>query len=140
MIICPKIYPQRYHYNQYLLYMYISLVDGTLRLNGRTTGFEGILEIYHSNRWGSICDDGWDEVASEVACKQMGFREYISYSTSSTITNKFWLDDVRCNGDETSITSCSTLPWGDENCGSSEGIFLRCQHSGIVPYDRDLCP
>ena len=61
------------------------LADGTLRLNGRTAGNEGILEIYHSNSWGSICNDFWNEVASDVACKQMGFRRYISFSTSNTI-------------------------------------------------------
>ena len=119
------------HSNNYSFFL---LVDGTLRLNGRTTTHEGILEIYHSNIWGSICDDGWNEAASKVACRQMRFRGYISYSTSRTITNTFWLDDVRCNGGESSITSCYAPTWGRHNCGSSEGIFLRCDALGNVNY------
>ena len=112
--------------------MYYSFsVDGTLRLYGGT-GYTGILEIYHSNRWGSICDDGWNSVASRVACRQMGYPGYSSYTTSRTITNDFWLDDVRCNGGEASIISCSHRGWGNDNCGTSEGIFLRCDAPGNV--------
>ena len=64
----------------------------------------------------------------------MGFRGYTSHSTSRTVTYTFWLDNVICNGDETSITSCSTHPWGSHNCGSSEGIFLQCDGSGNDIY------
>ena len=80
------------------------LADGTLRLYGGNTRYEGILEIYHSNRWGSICDDGWNSVASIVACRQMGYPGYSSYITSRTITNDFWLDDVRCSGGDLMIS------------------------------------
>ena len=97
-----------------------------------STRYDGILEIYHSNRWGSICDDGWNSVASIVACRQMGYPDYSSYITSRTITNDFWLDDIICGGEEISIISCSHDGWGNDNCAFSEGIFLRCDAPGNV--------
>ena len=87
---------------------------------------DGILEIYHSSRWGSVCDDGWGSEESLVACRQLGFTNYVSYRHGNSITHDFWLDDVRCNGDESSLLDCSNVGWGVDNCGSSEGLYLNC--------------
>ena len=103
---------------------------GTLRLYGGNTRYDGILEIYYSNRWGSICDDGWSSVASRVACRQMDYLGYSSYTTSRTITNDFWLDGARCSGNESSVESCRHSGWGNVDCASNEAIFLRCNAIG----------
>ena len=34
---------------------------------------EGMIEICFGGVWGSICDDGWDDSDSRVACKQLGY-------------------------------------------------------------------
>jgi len=33
----------------------------------------GRVEIYHDDRWGSICDDEWDEREAKVICRQLGY-------------------------------------------------------------------
>ena len=74
-------------------------------------------------------------VASRVACRQMGYPSYTAYTTSGIVTNDFWLDNVKCSGNESSLESCRHDGWGYDNCASSEGIFLRCNAPGKLFSD-----
>lgn len=52
----------------------IPMISHYLRLssiNGKSN--EGILQFNYANHWGTICDDGFDIVAANIACKQLGF-------------------------------------------------------------------
>lgn len=39
------------------------------------------MEILHDGKWGSICDDEWDDFEANVVCKQLGFNGAIKATT-----------------------------------------------------------
>jgi len=45
----------------------------TTRLVGGSNGREGRLEVYYSGRWGTVCDDYFNDVDARVACNSFGF-------------------------------------------------------------------
>ena len=94
-----------------------------LRLVGGNGFSTGRLELYHNGIWGTVCDDGWSQTNSIVACRQLGF-------TMGTFTREFpgglgqiWLDDVRCSEGDLSLTLCSHRGFGIHNCGRCTGHY-----------------
>ena len=45
---------------------------GALRLVGGRNNREGRVEVCLSNRWGTICDNFWNNADANVACRQLG--------------------------------------------------------------------
>ena len=46
--------------------------QGSIRLQGGNAT-SGRVEICNSNEWGTVCDDLWDTVDAQVACRHLGF-------------------------------------------------------------------
>jgi len=45
-----------------------------VRLVGGKGPWEGRMEIYHRDRWGSVCDDHVNEKMAQVVCRQLGYK------------------------------------------------------------------
>jgi len=45
-----------------------------VRLVGGKGPWEGRMEIYHRDRWGSVCDDYVNEKMAQVVCRQLGYK------------------------------------------------------------------
>ncbi|KFP46079.1 Neurotrypsin, partial [Cathartes aura] len=104
------------------------LTDGALRLTSGKGSHEGRLEVYYTGQWGTICDDGWTELNTQVVCRQLGFKYGKSapegYSEGSS--GPIWLDDVSCSGKETNLLQCSRREWGKHDCNHQEDVRLIC--------------
>ncbi|XP_053559567.1 neurotrypsin isoform X2 [Bombina bombina] len=104
------------------------LADGSIRLAGGKSNHEGLLEIFHNSQWGSVCDDGWTDLNTQVVCRQLGFKHGKSSLENHFVssTGVIWLDDVRCTGKESSLIQCSMKDWGKHDCTHLEDVLITC--------------
>ena len=47
--------------------------DGDVRLVGGDTEREGIVEMCYNKVWGKVCADGWNRMAANIVCTQLGY-------------------------------------------------------------------
>uniref|UniRef100_A0AAQ5XPS6 Neurotrypsin n=1 Tax=Amphiprion ocellaris TaxID=80972 RepID=A0AAQ5XPS6_AMPOC len=104
--------------------------DGVVRLVGGDSPWEGRVEVFHSGDWGTVCDDHWTQQHAEVVCRQLGYRghaEVVSDGTFGEGAGLILLDDVHCEGSETSLLDCKRGIWGRTDCSHSEDVGVRCR-------------
>uniref|UniRef100_A0A1X7UUM2 SRCR domain-containing protein n=1 Tax=Amphimedon queenslandica TaxID=400682 RepID=A0A1X7UUM2_AMPQE len=115
----------------------INCTHGELRLVNGSTPVEGRVEICITYMWGTVCDDLWTNVNAEVVCTQLGYPttgavyRHMAYFGEGRGT--IYLDDVKCNGSESSLLSCSHL--------SSDDHSVDCYHHedvGVICNDIDV--
>ncbi len=97
-----------------------------LRLVGGEGPYEGRVEIFLSNTWGTICDDFFMEYEGAVVCKQLNFTGVVETTESfGGGSGPILLDDVHCGcGNESSLLDCYHKR--DHNCGHSEDVGVIC--------------
>ncbi|CAG9769987.1 unnamed protein product [Ceutorhynchus assimilis] len=111
-----------------------------LRLVNGTSANEGRLEIRHNGIWGSICDDDFNEDAAKIACAALGYSGSASVKKDGFFgqtTGPIWLDQVACQGNETSLEKCTHWDWGESNCDHSEDVGVICGNSMYVEPKRN---
>ncbi|XP_076155016.1 neurotrypsin [Alosa pseudoharengus] len=100
-----------------------------LRLVGGEEEFEGRVEVFHDGRWGSICDDQWDERDAAVVCRQLGLGgvpKAWSWAHFGQGSGPILLDAVQCTGNELSLDECPHSGWEQHNCDHMEDAGVSC--------------
>ena len=87
------------------------------------------MEIYFRGSWGTVCDDRWDIRDARVVCRQLGYSSAVSAPKRAHFgqgTGIIWLSQVSCQGDESSIMSCSYYPKGVQVCSHRDDASVIC--------------
>ena len=104
-----------------------------MRLVNGNTPSEGRVEVFYNNAWGSVCDDLWDINDGHVVCRMLGYQgaervengAYFGQSEGAII-----LDNVQCNGSESTVADCQHNGFFVHNCGHYEDVGVVCVDSG----------
>ncbi|KAM3595498.1 uncharacterized protein V6R79_024376 [Siganus canaliculatus] len=114
-----------------------NLLNGAVRLVGDEQGHgnQGRVEIYINGEWGTVCDDLWNTKNAAVVCRQLGFRYALKAAKNSEFGEgkdlRILLDDVQCEGTETSLLDCQHASVGTHNCAHYEDAGVICGNSII---------
>ena len=108
---------------------------------GVLSKFTGRVEICVDGLCGSICDHNFSRQSANVVCKMLGsprakrtsccsrFGRPPLVGSPSTSGTRFWLDAVRCKGDEDDIFQCTHLPLGRARatCTADTTVGVACR-------------
>ena len=106
----------------------------TVRLVDGSTQYEGRVEVYYNDEWGTVCDDGWDLNDAQVVCRQLGYGPAVVASNNAYYgqgSGQIWLNDVNCIGTELTIENCAHNGWGNHNCFHGEDAGVKCSNGNV---------
>ena len=117
-------------------YVCIILLDYAIRLvksNSSQSDHEGRVEVYHSGRWGTICNlYQWSVVNSRVVCQELGYPDartgfdYEGYGSGRS-DQPVWLENVYCYGTEELLVDCYYYRgWGGRYCNHTHDVGVSC--------------
>lgn len=109
-----------------------------VRLRGSSAlGNEGIVEVYYSGTWRSVCDDmsSTDRINfANVVCAELGYTGTgHTVTTNNTGIGTPLMDEVNCLGTEDTLAQCPFDGWNVGSCGVAEAVGLVC-----VPGEGDI--
>ncbi|XP_036419494.1 antigen WC1.1-like isoform X2 [Colossoma macropomum] len=103
-----------------------------LRLKGGERSCSGRLEVYHTAKWGSVCDNHWDIRDAQVVCRQLGCGPALSADGSAVFgagEGPIWLNRVKCRGNEIHLWDCPHSLKNYTDCSHRQDAGVTC--SGI---------
>ncbi|XP_078660616.1 neurotrypsin-like isoform X2 [Branchiostoma floridae x Branchiostoma belcheri] len=101
----------------------------TIRLVGGTNSREGRVEVFLDGRWGTVCDDSWDERDAQVVCRQLGFGGDVrawSRAHFGQGTDPILMDEVSCQGTEATLADCERAAEDRMDCRHTEDAGVTC--------------
>ena len=109
-----------------------------LRLAGNgSSATDGYIEVFDENnkKWGNICKTSFNIIDAHVVCNMLGFYTAMTASTNTAEYDlndpHFVLDDLNCDGTETSVFDCPVTGESNGQCDASEVAGVECSESKL---------
>jgi len=58
-------------------------IFGLVYLSGGRGPWEGTINVYHNNQWGTVCDDAFGKSDADVICRMLGYSGSVVFSLYS---------------------------------------------------------
>ncbi|XP_036446226.1 T-cell differentiation antigen CD6-like [Colossoma macropomum] len=97
----------------------------------------GRVELMDDGRWGSVCDDDWNQRGGDVVCAQLGCGTAVEVTCEAKKfgpgTGPIHISKLNCTGKESNLWQCSAQKHEDSNyCGHKEDAGVVCSGSTTV--------
>ena len=105
--------------------------EGSARLADESAA-SGMLEMFVSGEWITVCSSSWTHTNTDVACRELGFPAGLSRYTMNkemySAPRRTMLANVTCVGNESRLVDCPHDPFFivDFGCDRQRHVFLRC--------------
>ena len=89
--------------------MVLYILCVAVRLRGGQFYYEGRVEVYYNGEWGTVLDNGWDDVDATVVCRQLRLGlsgKAVHGPHFGNGSGPVWMDNALCNGNESSLFNC----------------------------------
>ena len=122
------------------LLFYVS-VNGTVRLEDEEWPYNfGPFQVYHNSMWNYVCLDDWNDIATSLVCRSLGFKTQGSMVVHNIDPgNEFLRYEVQCNGNETEFAQC--IDYSQSRTGCTHSSVLLCSlhgRKGLIPSHNML--
>ncbi|MBI3785034.1 MAG: scavenger receptor cysteine-rich domain-containing protein [Deltaproteobacteria bacterium] len=111
----------------------LAQAEGDIRLVNGASPNEGRVEVFHAGRWGTVCDDNFDQNAANVVCHQLGLGTATVFDNDSSDqlfgpgVDPIWMDGMSCTGAEARLVDCPFDGFGNNNCAHTEDAGVVCR-------------
>ena len=102
------------------VFIAVRLVDGSSYSEGR-------VEVYYRGGWGTVCNDGWNDVQASLVCVQLGFGSSGKLANFGAGTGNLFLQTVLCAMNDTVLATCGHYGVGiTVGCDHSRDVGIKC--------------
>ena len=110
-----------------------------LRLVGGDDATSGRVEFLFRSRWGSVCDDDFDDADARVICRQLGLEggEARTGAYFGRGEGDIWLSRLDCLGNETDVMTCERDDAAAASCVHEEDAGVIC--SACQSHNSHIC-
>ena len=116
------------HVNYKISFITVRLVDG-----GSYT--EGRVEVYYSGRWGTVCNDGWNDNYVSLVCAQLGFGSSGKLADFGPGSGSIFLEKVMCSSNDLALASCGHYGVGlTAQCSHHSDVGVKCNGMYFCTY------
>ncbi|XP_044025482.1 deleted in malignant brain tumors 1 protein-like isoform X2 [Siniperca chuatsi] len=103
--------------------------SGNVKLTGGHSRCIGRVEYYDKGEWGTVCGESWDVNDATVVCRQLDCGKAHTITTIAEYghsTGRTWIDQIECNGLESTLAQCTQRPFRDKTCNTTSVAGVVC--------------